>query len=226
MSYTNHTYGTSTILPNLNIYKESKHKQPGYEFTGWQTLGSGTSYLISDGTINKCTEWPKENSSELAVYFEPYGTAESNGIRFYYGTEDNLIRTYTDYITDTKFNFNRPLVDISKNSITVRPGYKLIGWSTKLMDIAMPLAGLSPGDYVDTTTGRPYTIYPIEGEKVIDYKYFTGNALNLHAYYEYYTTVWIYQDSKWRLALPYIYTDNKWNMSLSSVYTPDKEWKL
>ena len=61
---------------------------------------------------------------------------------------------------------------------------------------------------------------------IIDYKYFTGNALNLHAYYEYYTTVWIYQDSKWRLALPYIYTDNKWNMSLSSVYTPDKEWKL
>ena len=90
----------------------------------------------------------------------------------------------------------------------------------------MPLAGLSPGDYVDTTTGSPYTIYPIEGEKVIDYKYFTGNALNLHAYYEYYTTVWIYQDSKWRLALPYIYTDNKWSMSLSSVYTPDKEWRL
>ena len=226
VSYTNHTYGTSTILPNLNIYKESKYKQPGYEFTGWQTLGSGTSYLISDGTINKCTEWPKEDSSELAVYFEPYSTSESNGIRFYYGTEDNLIRTYTDYVTDTKFNFNRPLVDISKNSITVRPGYKLIGWSTKLMNIAMPLAGLSPGDYVDTTTGSPYTIYPIEGEKVIDYKYFTGNALNLHAYYEYYTTVWIYQDSKWRLALPYIYTDNKWSMSLSSVYTPDKEWRL
>lgn len=93
----------------------------------------------------------------------------------------------------------------------------------------------------DYYVGNGYKIYPTSGNVIFDYSDFkdkfkklfiydgeeyTGTSeLQLYPYYEYYTTIYMYVDNTWKLAMPYIYYNGKWNMALSYVYT-ENGWKL
>ena len=237
-----HTYGTYTKLPNIDTDDSyAAYRVPGYNFSGWH-VGSKTGKLY-DPDAN-CAEW---GASEVNFY--PEKTPQLNII--YFKIPDNE-KSY-DYITDDLFNMSSPLNDLGKNDILLKPGYKLIGWSTVPPNImaqsyselsqegyAFPNQGYNlPGLKEDRSgyyyIGSGVKIYPISGNVQFNYDDFVainppisgydGNQLKLYPYYEYYTTTYVYHDGEWKLAMPYIYKDEKWNMALSYIYD-NSNWKL
>ena len=249
-----HTYGVPTVVPNLDTYskdvviqqngnvgiakKTFPYKIPGYKFTGWT---SGSDFYSPSA---KCSKWVGAGSD---VNFYPNYEALTNKIIFL--TDPNKIYKYK---TDAQFNMSQPMSDLGKTDISLRPGYKLVGWCTKSPEalgkstqefpktgIALPNEGYNieglrkTGAYY---TGNGYKIYPITGDVIFNYDDFVeinppeaeydGNQLKLYPYYEYYTTSYVYVDGEWRLAMPYVYIDGKCNMALSYIYASENNWKL
>lgn len=242
-----HTYGTYTKLPNIDTDDSyAKYKVPGYNFTGWH-VGSKTGKLYNPDA--NCAEWDASG-----VNFYPEKSPQLNIIDFKIPDNEKLY----DYRTDAIFNMFNPLsdsgiTDLTKAHIMLKPGYKLVGWSTvppRIMaktyselsaeGYAFPNEGYNLSGLKKASNGYYYVgdgvkIYPISGDVQFNYDDFVpisppvpgydGNQLNLYPYYEYYTTTYVYHEGEWKLAMPYIYKDGKWNMALSYIYD-NGTWKL
>lgn len=249
-----HKWGTFTTLPDLDKeikYKDnnsaivkSSFPYPGYNFSGWRAFSPTGLYYSPNSS---CNEW-----NETGVDFYPEKTAKLNKIRFKI-KDKNLPNNELlfDYYTDDNFEMRSPLDELNTSEIFIKPGYKLIGWitispkvlqdRTKYKDIldnkegiAFPNCGYNlynlsfNGKYYENGELR---VYPTNGKIVFNYDDFIEDDefpypyLNLYPYYEYYTTIYIYDNNEWKLAMPYIYDGDKWDMALSYIYDSNK-WKL
>lgn len=203
-------------------------KIPGYKFSKWKC---GKIYYKAD---KYCFEWPADNKT--VVNFYPIKEPLENDVIFKLPFEDRKYK----YITDDKFDISKPLSGYT--TITLKPGYKLVGWSTmppskfkssinagyvSVSGIAYPNQAFK-GLIKDSNyyVGSNFIVYPTSGSVKFKYSpYFKDQKLILYPYYEYYTTSYVYIDGEWKLAMPYVYTNDEWKMALSYVYTND-EWKL
>ena len=240
-----HTYGTPTKMPDgdnvpTSIIKNStKYRVPGYTFKHWvlyrNDAGAIRSKTYKPGS--KCSEWPTKGLNY--VVFIPQRDPDPNTIEFLFKNPNDDKRVFSKgdsgeaYYTDSKFNMSKALTNSSGEKkftdITAWPGYKLVGWSTTPLTIAMPGKSLSIGKHsssADEKASKAFTIYPTSGTiDKFDYSYFSKHKLTLYGYYEYYTTTYVYTKDGWKLAMPYVYTKDGWKMALSYVYTKDG-WKI
>ena len=220
----NYTYSTPAItLPNLNSLTNnntnvnSEYYKVGYKFNGWNSSRGDINLpdlLCSfDGDTNFYPKW------------EPI----SSKITFNYGF-DNYTRELP-YTYDSTFDFSYALKDItgvSKSNTLLRPGYKLIGWTfdeSASRTIYNPFDAPTPNYKYDAKTN---VIYP---RSSFSNREFEDNGLVLYAIWEYFTTMFIYDDNTWKLALPYVYIDSQWKIALSYDYAQKQSeqnpsWKL
>jgi hypothetical protein len=135
------------------------------------------------------------------------------------------------------------LIEFGATRFTIRPGYKLVGWSTKppadlaktvagfpKTGIALPgqgynISGLTKVTTVEDNTyysGNGFRIYPVAGAVKFDYSDFT--ALNPKdasfdgnqlKLYPYYEYY----------ATSYVYIDGEWKLAMPYIYTDDG-WKM
>lgn len=216
-----------TYLPNLNNYTANNSSSNifyklGYDFGGWNS---------KNGRVPVSNLGCRFDSN---TKFYPIWTPISSKIIFNYGF-NNYTRSL-NYTYDTSFNFNSALRDKSgeyKSNTLLRPGYKLIGWvydkslTTKIYD---PFKAPKVNFKFDA---KQNIILP--NNTSMNNAQFKKNGLNLYAVWEYYTTVFIYTNNTWKLALPYVYTINNgvgsWKIALTYGYIIDKgsanpSWKL
>ena len=235
-----HTYGSPNTMKNLDTAgprnNVGRFRIPGYSFDYWEAIVNGISYTYKAG--NTSNLWPPNMSSSSVIVFKSYKKPDPNTLKFNFLNNNLDVKIFDKnnkneaYYTDSKFDMSRALMSVNgKNftDITAKPGYKLIGWSTTPLSIAQPTKGLKPGNHrsgEDKKATKNFVIYPASGEiNKFNYSYFNDHTLNLYAYYEYYTTSYVYTKDGWKLAMPYVYTKDGWKMALSYIYTKDG-WKL
>lgn len=212
----------AAILPNLNNYTDNnttknEYYKEGYNFIGWDSAKG--QILVSNGL--SCTFDANTN-------FYPIWKPITTNIRFNFGfikpnTQEQYIETVS-YKYDDLFDFRTLYKDTSPT--LVRPGYKLMGWTTdksKANIIYNPFQSEGVLYKLDT---RDYIKIPSS----MNNRAFENNGLDLYAIWEYYTTAYVYTDNEWKLALPYVYTDNEWKIALAYTYTDinsdNPSWKL
>lgn len=226
-----HTYGTPTSMPNGDTHLKGKYKVDGYSFKHWLLLPDKK---VKYKANSDCSEWVKGSSNHVS--FSPYREADANRIEFIFNNPNGDKRIFTGdeaYYTDSKFNMSKALTNSNGEQkftpTTAWPGYNLVGWSTTPLDIEDPGKSSSSGKHTSASsndTNKSFTIYPVSGiiDK-FDYSYFKDHKLTLYAYYEYYTTTYVYTQDGWKLAMPYVYTKDGWKMAMAYVYTKDG-WKI
>lgn len=225
-----HTYGTPTTMPDADTMNNGKHKYPGYTFKYWISKETNKHYKAK----SECSEWVNDTGHiNFVAHVEP----DPNTVEFQFLNPDKNIRTFKKdskeaYYTDSEFDMSKALTNASGskrfNTVSAWPGYKLVGWSTTPLSIAQPGKSLKVGKHTsgaDKLATKVFTIYPVSGKQVFDYDYFKDHKLVLYAYYEYYTTCYVYTEEGWKLAMPYVYTEEGWKMALTYVYT-EEGWKL
>ena len=210
---------SSAVLPDLNILSNnntsSEYYKKGYKFSNWRYIKN--SEIIDAGTT--CNE-------DYPVRFYPKWDAIKGKINFDYGY-DSIVRTY-DYTYNTNYDLNNLCLDkdgIFKSNTLIRPGYRLVGWAyEKPSKIYYPFE----------TSNTDYN-FKFDYNGTIDFinDLFTNNqfentGITLYAVWEYFTTVYVYTNNSWKLALPYVYTDGKWKMCLTygRVGGAEPSWKL
>ena len=215
---TTHTYGSDAeVLPNLNTLTknnstvDSQYYKVGHSFNGWASSNGNVSLPELKCKFNTNTK------------FYPRWSSITSKIKFNYGF-GSYIREVS-YTYGDEFDFSSVLKnsnDKSKSNTLLRPGYKLVGWTYDK----------SISDTIYQPSKAPSIAFSYNSKKSVGYKddkfsnkQFIDNGITLYAVWEYYTTVYIYTEDGWKLALPYIYTEDGWKMSLSYCYTEDG-WKL
>lgn len=224
-----HTVGKPTQVVNLNTYKDGKYKIRGYNFTGWTSNG------YTYGPTSTSSIWIGTGSD---VNFYPTYEAQTNKLIFVYSPQ-----AIFKYKTDATFRMGKALIELDKTRFTIKPGYKLVGWSTKPpADLAKTVAGFSstgvalPGQgykisgltkvttIEDNTyySGSGFRIYPVEGPVKFDYSDFTtlnpkdaSFDGNQLKLYPYYEYY----------ATSYVYIDGEWKLAMPYIYTDDG-WKM
>lgn len=240
-----HEFGSQTKLPNLDsdTYKNGKYKVAGYTFRGWQcrrTNGVKKFYSVDSLEFKTCDEFTLTTSNSGIVSFYAKNNADENTVVFHF--PNNTLYNF-DYETNDKFNMevgldkyctdNRlPANTIEEKSIKINVGYKLVGWSTIFMkepakpNEAYKKFAAKDNYYVgNRNKTETYRVYPISGDVVLEYQDFDKKTLHLYPYYEYYTTIYVYVQNEWKLAMPYVYTQDGWKPSLPYCYTQDG-WKI
>lgn len=221
----NYTYTKAAIdLPNLHTLTKnnsdisSKYYKVGYEFGGWDSQNGNIDVSNLKCSFDKDTKfYPRWNAIESKIIF------------------DYNFDSYTrevPYTYDTDLNFSVALKnqsDEAKSNTMLRPGYKLVGWtySKSISDIIYePFKSPDVPFKFDVTTKVTYANSSFTNQ---DFKNF---GLTLYAVWEYYTTVYVYNEGVWKLALPYVYIgNNTWNIALIYGYiniNPEQNpsWKL
>lgn len=246
---TTHKWGTSSTLPNLDTKSSGKYSVPGYTFLGWTCKRTNnTNKFYSVSKLTGCKEWPLSSATTIDVKFYAKDKAKNNRLVFHLSDSTSYIQ---DYVTDTLYNIDTVLSNNNLSAISIKPGYKLVGWSTvpleevfsKETSIAQPNEAFNgfqssrdqTGDsyYIeDYNNGDIVRIYPLGGSFVFNYDDFVHNEdnnineLHLYPYYEFYTTCYVYTQEGWKLAMPYVYTQEGWKIALSYIYNSDSNWKL
>ncbi len=195
----NITIGPISYLTNKTKFSDTSVQ--GYNFSGWNTKanGSGTTYkpdavYKTNASLNLYAKWsPIKYTITFRDYFSDknYGTCS-----VYYNNElGDEAQTRARYAKD-KFEYENP-------------GFKLLGWSTKKLDI------------FETT---PTTS---ESKKFFDLtaKYKVVGNITLYPVVQCESTVYVYSGGKWKLAIPYVYSGGKWKRAIPYVYSGGK-WKL
>ena len=218
---TNYKYtGNPVILPNLNdltnnnLDINSIYYNPGYNFNGWNS---------DNGEINlpdlECT-------FDSNTRFFPKWQPITSKIIFDYNFDDYTREVPYTYGNDLDFTIAlKNQSDEAKNNTMLRPGYKLVGWTYSK----------SVSDTIYEPFKAPSTPYKFDSRTNITYPNntfsnmeFINNGLTLYAVWEYYTTIYVYDNGSWKLALPYVYTNkngvSQWNIALTYNYTDS--WKL
>lgn len=108
-------------------------------------------------------------------------------------------------------------------------GYKLLGWSLAKYPIRNPgddpLPIIDNSDFASTKkvgiyvgagdfTDTPFMISENEARK-----YTIGKDVTLYPVLEYSTSMYVYTNSGWKLAMPYVYTNSGWKQTLGNIYT-------
>ena len=195
------TYNSLTKAEKKNAYKE------GYKFNGWNS--SRKNFKVTDLECSLDSDTNFYIDWELIKY----------NVTFDYGF--NNIKSTTSGLTYKKtFNFSSLLLNAS--DISIRPGYKLIGWSYDKTNVYLPNTARSSGKVSFYNTDNK-VIKLQSGKTNGDLE----NGITLYAVWEYFTVSYVVDsDGKtFRLAVPYVFTDNGWKFSIPYIFD-GKSWKI
>ena len=201
--------------PDLNTVDNKKYARIGYEFLAWEHLmpegkaNAHHSMSVDDPDAEQHRDcrraadthcWPIWKALNIKLTFDYcYSVKDEND-------EFKKVTTTYDYLCGDKFNLEGVCKDRygkSGSATSIRPGFKLIGWS-----------------YTD-----PKKIYDTGKTQKSDYAYAynyngvlsnwptsttdkDGNTcVTLYAVWEYYTQMYVYTNGSWRLVTPYVYNN-------------------
>lgn len=229
-----YTYTYSpTAMPDLNKLSEkdgleannpkSTYYKKGYEFVEWNY------YYRNNNKTNGVLKTAKDScNTDFNAFFFPTWEGIESEIHFHYGFDD-VVRNFK-YKYGEPFDLLRASLDKDDNKkdpALIRPGYRLVGWSYN-----------DPGDIIynpfATRKGKHYS-YGAKESTAIDYKddsfsnyEFKHYGIDLYAVWEYYTSVYVYNDKQWKLAMPLVYDkDGQWKMCLAYTnVSKTPSWKL
>ena len=218
-----YTYGLgSATLPNLNDLSKNNsiintYYKEGSTFNGWLSNKG----LITASSGLHC-------SYDSNTNFWPDWKAITSKVNFDYCYDD--FKRSVEYTYGTSFNFNDTLKDknnIFKSDVLLRPGYRLVGWSYKKPEKIYEPFSTSSSNFSYTTNEYSIINYPTGYTN----KQFKDEGITLYAVWEYYTTLYVYSNDKWNLALPFVYTNGEWKMALTKCFTDinspqNPSWKL
>ena len=226
---TTYTYSKpATTLPDLNSLSDnnsnvaSSYYKVGYEFKGWK---SNSGELILKPTL-ECT-------IDSDTLFYSYWQAITSKVIFNYNFDDYIREV--SYTYDSAFDFGSVLKNKyheAKSNTMLRPGYKLVGWTYNKNVSDIIYEPFKAPDIPYKFDSKTNIIYP---NKNFSNREFIDNGLILYAVWEYYTTVYVYDNGSWKLALPYVYINKdgilQWNIALTYGYTninstQNPSWKL
>ena len=204
---------------------------------------STTTYKISDISKYGCTlsTWKDDNNkiTEPGKDYTCLGnitltaqyTGNSYTISFagkdnkLLNDKNNITATYGDVLTgDFSYSF---------------PGYNLLGWNTVGTVILNPgenAPQITPNESYDTSNKytsnymyvgpNTYSLKkPFYVKNGVERKHMIGQNITLYPVLEYSTSIYIYTNGTWKLAMPYIYKNDIWKQSLGYINKGDT-WKI
>ena len=116
----------------------------------------------------------------------------------------------------------------------IPPGCEFIGWSTNKFPKPInpgsepPIKndGINPISTEQLLNYYADTLYLGRTDTEIDRTFLFGENIVLYPVFRFLTSIYIYSNNAWHLAMPYIYSNNKWNICLGYDYGKDNKWHI